>query len=152
MSSAGIGVSSLARPDGCRVDDDPGLRELGLDDRLVPRHRAQLHVGRAPREELHEPLGPVKVAVEDDDPLEALADEPEDDGAGAAAGAEDDRLARHLLLADERVERDGEARDVGVVPDELASLLRHGVDGARERARPRSSGRRAGRSSPCGGS
>ena len=33
-----------SQPDRRRVDEDAGLRELGLDDRLVPGHRAQLHV------------------------------------------------------------------------------------------------------------
>ena len=58
------------------------------------------------------------------DPLEALADEPVDDGARAAAGAQDDRLARHLLAPDEPVERDLEAGDVGVVADQPLALAR----------------------------
>ena len=42
-------------------------------------------------------LGAVEVAVEHDDPLEALGDQAVDDGPGAAAGPEHDRVARHLL-------------------------------------------------------
>ena len=118
------------QPDRRRVDEDLGLGELGLDDRLVPGHRPQLHVRGAPAEVLDQPLGAVEVAVEHDDPLEALADEAVDDGPGAAAGAEHDRLARHLLPADELVERDLEARHVGVVADEPLALARDRVDRA----------------------
>ena len=94
------------QPDRRRVDQDPRLGQLGFDDRVVPGHRAELHVRRAPPEVLDQALGPMKVAVEHDDPLEALGDEPVDDGPSAAAGTEHDRLARHLLLADETVEGD----------------------------------------------
>ena len=52
--------------------------------------------------------------------VESLGDEPVDDRASAAAGAEDDGLARHLLLADQPVERDAEAGHVGVVADRAA--------------------------------
>ena len=67
-------------------------------------------------------LRPMEMAVEDDDPLEALGDQPVDDGARAAAGSEHDRVARHLLLADEPVERDPEAGHVRVVADEPLAL------------------------------
>ena len=74
----------------------------------------------------------MEVAVEDDDPLEALGDQAVDDGTCPAAGPEDDREARHLLLADELVEGDAEARHVGVVADEPLAFLRDRVDGARD--------------------
>ena len=99
ISSAGIGLSSPCEADGRGVDEDLRLGQLGLDDRLVPGHRPQLHVGRAPAEEADERLRPVQVAVEDDDPLEALRDEAVDDGPRAAAGAQDHGRAGHLLLA-----------------------------------------------------
>ena len=51
-SSPGIGVSSACEADRGRVDEDPGLRQLRLDDRLVPGHRPELHVGGAPAEVL----------------------------------------------------------------------------------------------------
>ena len=72
--------------------------------------RLEVHVRRAPAEELDEPLGAMEVAVEDDDPLEPGPDQAVDDGPRAAAGAEHDRLARHLLAPDELVERGREAR------------------------------------------
>ena len=96
----------------------------------MPGHRPQLHVRGAPPEVLDQALGPVEVAVEHDDPLEALGDEAVDDGPGAAAGAEDDRLARHLLLADEPVEGDLEARHVRVVADQPLALAGDRVDRA----------------------
>ncbi len=117
-------------PDRGRVHQDLRLRQLGLDDRLVPGHRPQLHVRGAAPEVLDQPLGPVEVAVEHDDPLEALADQAVDDGPRAAAGAQHDRGPGHLLAADEDVERDLEAGHVGVVADELAALLGQRVDGA----------------------
>ena len=61
---------------------------------------------------------------------EAFGDQAIDDRARAAAGTEDDRLARHLLLADELVERDLEPGHVGVVPDESLALLGDRVDRA----------------------
>ena len=85
-----------------RVDEDLGLGDLGLDDRLVPRHRAQLHVRGRPAEVLDQPFGAVQVTVEHDDPLEALADQSEDDRPRAAARAQHDGLLRHLLASDER--------------------------------------------------
>ena len=91
------------RPTDGGVDEHLRLGQLGLDDRLVPGHRPQLHVGRAPGEEADHRLRPVEVAIEDHDPGEALGHEAVDDGAGAAAGAEDHRGAGHPLLADERV-------------------------------------------------
>ena len=72
----------------------------------------------------------MEVPVEHDDPLEALGDEAVDDRPGAAAGAEHDGLAGHLLLADELVERDLEPGHVGVVPDEALALARDRVDRA----------------------
>ena len=72
----------------------------------------------------------MEVPVEDDDPLEALRDQAVDDGPRAAAGPQDDRLSRHLLLPDEAVERDLEARHVGVVADEPLALARDRVDRA----------------------
>jgi len=85
-------------------------------------------------EMLHEALRPVEVAVEDDDPHEAGPDQPMDDRPRAAAGPEDDRLARHLLATDELVERGTEARHVGVVADEPPAFTRDRIDGAgRER-------------------
>ena len=119
------------QPDRRRVDQDLGLGQLGLDDRLVPRHRPQLHVRRAAPEVLDQPLPAVEVAVEHDHPLEPLADEAVDDGPRAAAGAQHDRGARHLLAADQRVERDLEPGHVRVVADELATLLGQRVDRAR---------------------
>ena len=107
------------------------LGQLGFDDRLVPRHRPQLHVRGAAPEMLDQALGPVEVAVEHDDPLEALGDEPVDDGPGAAPGTQHDRLAGHLLLAHEPVEGDLEAGHVGVVPDQPLALAGDGVDRAR---------------------
>ena len=77
-----------------------------------------------------QPLGAVEVAVEDDDALEARGDERVDRGAGATAGAEDDRRLGHLLLADERVERGAEADHVRVVADQPAALAGDRVDGA----------------------
>ena len=127
--SAGIGDSSRGEPDRRRVDEHLRLRQLGLDDRLVPGHRAKVHVARAAAEVLDHRLRPVEVAVEHDDPLEALADEPVDDGARAAARAQDHGVARHLLASDELVERDLEARHVRVVPDELLALLGERVHG-----------------------
>ncbi len=117
-------------PDRRGVDQDPGLRQLGLDDRLVPGHRPQLHVGGAPGEMLDQALGPVEVPVEHDDPGEALGDQPVDHGSRAAAGTEDDRLAGHLLLADEAIEGDPEARHVGVVADQPLALPGDRVDRA----------------------
>ncbi len=72
----------------------------------------------------------MEVPVEHDDPLEAFGDETVDDGPGAATGAEHDRLARHLLLADEPVQRDPEAGDIRVVTDETLALARDRVDRA----------------------
>ena len=80
---------------------------------------------------LDEPLGSMQVPVEHDDPLEALGDQAVDDRPCAAARPEDDRRARHLLLADELVEREPEAGHVGVVPDEALAFLRDRVDRAR---------------------
>ena len=48
----------------------------------------------------------VQVAVEHDDPLEALADQAVDHGPRTAAGAQHHRVARHLLAAHELVEGD----------------------------------------------
>jgi hypothetical protein len=73
----------------------------------------------------------MEVAVEHDHPLEALGDEAVDDRPGATARAEHDRLARHLLLADQLVERDPEAGHVGVVADESLALAGDGVDRSR---------------------
>jgi hypothetical protein len=75
----------------------------------------------------HQALGPVEVAVEDDDPLEALADEGRDHGSRRAAGAEHHSLAGHLLLADDLVQGDLEAGHVGVVADELLAVARDHV-------------------------
>ena len=134
-----VGVERLGRdragvagqPDRGGVDQDARLGQLGFDDRLVPGHRPQLHVRGAAPEMLDQALGPVEVAVEHDDPLEALGDEPVDDGPGAAAGAQHDRLARHLLLAHEPVEGDLEAGHVRVVADQPLALAGDGVDRAR---------------------
>ena len=57
-------------------------------------------------------------------------DEAVDDRPRSAAGAQHDGLARHLLLADEVVERDLEPGHVGVVPDQALALARDRVDGA----------------------
>ena len=57
-------------------------------------------------------------------------DQPVDDRPRAAAGPEDDRLARHLLLADELVEGDLEARHVRVVADEPLAFPGDRVDRA----------------------
>ena len=131
MEDLGRDRALVARQaDRRRVDEDLGLGQLGLDDRLVPRHRPQLHVGRAPAEVLDQALGAVEVAVEHDDPLEALGDQAVDDRPGAAAGAEHHRLARHLLLADQPVERDLEAGHVGVVADQPLALAGDRVDRA----------------------
>ena len=104
-SSAGIGDCCRRRDSAERVDQDLGLGQLRLDHRLVPRHRAQLHVRRAAAEVADQALGAVEVAVEDDDALEAGGDEAVDRGAGAAAGADDHRLRGIFWRADERVER-----------------------------------------------
>ena len=72
----------------------------------------------------------MQVAIEDDDTLEPRADEPVDHGARAAARAEQDGLARHLLAADELVERRRKPGHVGVVPDEPLPFARERVDGA----------------------
>ena len=130
ISSAGDRRLVAVEADRRGVHEHLRLRQLGLDDRLVPGHRPQLHVGRAPGEEADQRLGPMEVAVEDDDPLEALGDQPVDDGAGAAAGAEDHGGARHPLLPDEGLEGDAEARHVGVVADEALALAGDRVDGA----------------------
>ncbi len=82
---------------------------------------------------LDEAFGPVEMAVEDDDPLEAFGDERVDDGPRTAARAEHDRLLRHLLPADEAVERDPEAGYVRVVADEPAAFAGDGVDRPRRR-------------------
>ena len=117
MISAGDGRLVAVQADRGGVDQHPGLGQLGLDDRLVPGHRLELHVGRALAEEPDQRLGPVEVAVEDDDPQEAGGDQAVDHGPAAAAGPEHDRLAGHLLAADELVERLLEAGHVGVVAD-----------------------------------
>ena len=63
---------------------------------------AQLHVRGAPPEVLDQALRAVEVAVEHDHALEAVGDEPVDDGARPAARAQHDGLARHLLLPTSR--------------------------------------------------
>ncbi len=125
------GVAGQA--DRCRVDEDLGLGQLRFDDRLVPRHRPQLHVRGRPPEVLDEAFGAVEVAVEHDDALEALADEAVHHGPAPTARPQDHRHARHLLPPDEPVERDLEARHVGVVADEPLALARERVHGARVR-------------------
>ena len=65
--------SSLVSPIEVALIEDAGLGQLRLDDRFVPGHRPQLHVRGAPPEVLDQAFGSVEVAVEDDDPLEALA-------------------------------------------------------------------------------
>ena len=122
----------VGQPDRGRVDQDPRLGQLGLDDRVVPRHRPQLHVRRAATEMLDQALGAMEVPVEHDDPLEALGDEAVDDRASPAAGPEHDRLARHLLLADQTVERDLEAGHVRVMADQPLAFAGDRVDGARD--------------------
>ena len=77
----------------------------------------QVHVRGAPAEMANHALGAVEVAVEDHDPLEAVGDEGVDDGSRRAAGAQHDRVARHLLAADELVQGGLEAGHVGVVAD-----------------------------------
>ena len=104
-----------------------------LDDRFVPRHRAQLHVRGRPPEMLHEAFGAVEVPVEHDDPLEALADQAVHHGPATTAGAQHHGLAGHLLAADELVERDLEPGHVRVVADEPLALAGERVDGAGER-------------------
>jgi hypothetical protein len=71
----------------------------------------------------------MEVAVEHDDPLEALGDQAVDDRSCAAAGAEDDGVPRHLLFADEAVERDTEPGHIRVVADEAPALARDRIDG-----------------------
>src|SRR3954452_2292996 len=83
---------------------------------------------------LDERLRPMEMAVEDDDALESFADESIDPRASATAGSEDDRGSWHLLAADELVEGDLEAGNVGVVTDEPAALARDRVDRARRLA------------------
>ena len=73
----------------------------------------------------------MQVAVEDDDPLEALGDEAVDDGARAAAGAEDHRVARHLLRPTSLSSATLKPADVGVVADELLAFLGDRIDRAR---------------------
>ena len=112
------------------VDQHLGLGQLGLDDRLVPRHRPQLHVRGGSPEVTHQALRPMEVPVEDDDPLEAGRDQRVDRGPGAAAGADDHRCLGHLLAADQRVQRRAETDHVRVVTDQPCALARHRVDGA----------------------
>ena len=86
-SSAGIGVSSEVSPIDVAL-----MRSFVLassDSMIESCHgiASQLHVRRAPPEVLDERLGPVEVAIEDDHPLEAFADEAVDDRACPAAGA-----------------------------------------------------------------
>ena len=80
-------------------------------------------------EEADQALRPMEVPIEDDDAQEAGRDEAVHDRPRAAAGAEHDRRARHLLTSDQLVERDLERRHVGVVADQPPALARDRVDG-----------------------
>ena len=115
---------------GAGVDEDVRLGQLGLDDRVVPGACLQVHVGGAAGKVLDQALATVQVAVEQGDVLEAQRDERVDHRAAAAAGADDDGVARHLLVAHQLVERSLEADDVGVVADQLVAVAGDGVDRA----------------------
>ena len=110
MTSAGIGDTSLVRPIDVALMSTLvfASSDSMIDSCQGMALRSMCAALRA--KNLTSALGAMEVAVEHDDPLEPGPDQAVDDGARAAAGAEDDRLARHLLAPDELVERGRETR------------------------------------------